>query len=376
MFVFALVFAAFAVPRELQHRVLFWGVAGGARDALRAHPGGCVAHRAVPLDHLRVRGVPGVHGRPDGVPERRRTSRIRRTTRSSGSPSATCASCRSSTASASSSRPRSAGGHAPAAGAHRGRDDRPHLRGRLHPGHLRGHDRPVHRVHQQRVRDPGPAVALLPAGRRRPTGSATSSWASPWCSSSSAARCCSPTSSTSSRCRRWRSSWASWAWPWQPPCSRTAATPERVCQLGPEGWGGREAPDPRGYIRVVISAGRHISGSAISGSSFAACSPLCSDPAIEPGSDPRSVVILLTRVSIRPAKCPSKGRFDHGGPDQKVFLPASLAVLLTGVSTRRVGRASTHAMGEFDRLALRVGRNDPPRGSRVAIDPSGGQKRP
>ena len=67
VFVFALVFAAFAVPRELQHRVLFWGVAGCARDALRAHPRGRVAHRAVPLDHLRVRGVPGVHGRPDAA---------------------------------------------------------------------------------------------------------------------------------------------------------------------------------------------------------------------------------------------------------------------------------------------------------------------
>jgi tellurite resistance protein TerC len=47
--------------------------------------------------------------------------------------------------------------------AHRHRRSR--VRSRLDTGHLRDHDRPFHRAHLQRVRDPRPACDVLPAGQ-------------------------------------------------------------------------------------------------------------------------------------------------------------------------------------------------------------------
>ena len=48
---------------------------------------------------------------------------------------------------------------------HRGGADRPRLRARLDPGHLRRHARSVHRLHVQRLRRARPALALFCAGR-------------------------------------------------------------------------------------------------------------------------------------------------------------------------------------------------------------------
>ncbi len=53
----------------------------------------------------------------------------------------------------------------PGAGA--GRGLRPDLRGRLDPGHLRDHHRPVHRPDLEHLRHPRPARDVLPARRRR-----------------------------------------------------------------------------------------------------------------------------------------------------------------------------------------------------------------
>ena len=47
-----------------------------------------------------------------------------------------------------------------------GRDDRSHLRRRLHSGDLRDHDRSVHRFHEQRLRDSRPPVAVFRPCRR------------------------------------------------------------------------------------------------------------------------------------------------------------------------------------------------------------------
>ena len=157
--------AAFAVPRELQHRVLFWGVVGALVMRFVLILVGAHAHRELPLDHLRVRRVPGVHGHPDGC-----SAAARHETHPENNPIVRFARRHMRVVPDFQGQkffiPTAVGPRrdAPAAGAHRGRDVRPHLRGRLHPGHLRGHHRPVHRVHQQRVRDPRPALAVLPAG--------------------------------------------------------------------------------------------------------------------------------------------------------------------------------------------------------------------
>jgi hypothetical protein len=56
-------------------------------------------------------------------------------------------------------------GHAAAGGDPADRHRRHRVRGRFDPGHLRHHHRPVHRAHVQRVRHPGPARDVLPAGQ-------------------------------------------------------------------------------------------------------------------------------------------------------------------------------------------------------------------
>ena len=107
LFVFALLFTMFGVPAAYQHRVLFWGVLGALvmRGAFIA--GGAALLQQLPLDHLRLRRVPGVHrhqaGRSqgDGDPPRAQPgdpavpaphARSRRATRASASSSATPAS--------------------------------------------------------------------------------------------------------------------------------------------------------------------------------------------------------------------------------------------------------------------------------------------
>ena len=59
IFVFVLIFSYFRVPPRYQHRVLFWGILGALvmRGAMIA--AGAYLIAAVPLDHLRLRRVPG-----------------------------------------------------------------------------------------------------------------------------------------------------------------------------------------------------------------------------------------------------------------------------------------------------------------------------
>lgn len=56
IFVIAMIFTAFAIPRALQHRVLFWGVLGVV--VLRAAMIGMGVGREFRLDALSVRGFP------------------------------------------------------------------------------------------------------------------------------------------------------------------------------------------------------------------------------------------------------------------------------------------------------------------------------
>ena len=72
IFVFVLIFGFFRVPARYQHRVLFWGILGALADARRDDRRRRLPDRAVPLDHLRVRRLPGVHRDPDGDARRAR----------------------------------------------------------------------------------------------------------------------------------------------------------------------------------------------------------------------------------------------------------------------------------------------------------------
>ena len=74
VFVWAVIFSFFAVPREYQFRVLFWGIFGAL--VLRAIFifAGVGADRALRVDPLRLRGLPAVHGRQDRPPRRDQAS--------------------------------------------------------------------------------------------------------------------------------------------------------------------------------------------------------------------------------------------------------------------------------------------------------------
>ena len=74
VFVFALIFTAFAVPRAYQHRVLFYGVLGALVMRAVFIAGGVGTDRPLRLDAVRVRRVPGAHRRAD-VPSPQATSR-------------------------------------------------------------------------------------------------------------------------------------------------------------------------------------------------------------------------------------------------------------------------------------------------------------
>jgi len=66
VFVFALLFQAFAVPGAVQHRVLFAGVLGAL--ALRwLHFSRCRTARSPQLGRLPLRGAPGCRGAADGA---------------------------------------------------------------------------------------------------------------------------------------------------------------------------------------------------------------------------------------------------------------------------------------------------------------------
>lgn len=66
VFVFALLFSYFAVPAQYQHKVLFWGILGGAHHAGHHDRTGGGADHQVHLDHLHLRRVPDSDGDQDG----------------------------------------------------------------------------------------------------------------------------------------------------------------------------------------------------------------------------------------------------------------------------------------------------------------------
>ena len=66
VFVFAIIFSYFAVPREYQHRVLFYGVLGALVFRGGLHRRRLGPDRQLRLDPLPLRRVPRAHRHPDG----------------------------------------------------------------------------------------------------------------------------------------------------------------------------------------------------------------------------------------------------------------------------------------------------------------------
>ncbi|CAA9588829.1 MAG: Integral membrane protein TerC, partial [uncultured Thermomicrobiales bacterium] len=123
------------------------------------------ADQGVPLDHLPVRRLPDLHRHPHGPAPQRGAAPGAESDRQARPPR--------HPGHAGVPRPavlRAAGrgpdGDAALPDAGVGRVHRPRLRGRFDPRDLRGDDRPVHRLHLQRLRDPRPALALLRPARR------------------------------------------------------------------------------------------------------------------------------------------------------------------------------------------------------------------
>ena len=71
LFVFLAAFSYFAVPAHLQHRVLFWGILGAliTRGIFIADRRRAAGH--VPLGHLHLRRLPGLHRGAPAVRRRR-----------------------------------------------------------------------------------------------------------------------------------------------------------------------------------------------------------------------------------------------------------------------------------------------------------------
>ncbi len=164
LFVFLLIFSYFKVPAKYQHRVLFWGVLGALvmRMTMIAHRRD--PRRALPLDHLHLRRVPHLHRLQDaaaGRGARQPGGQSGRPLRHEAHPHHAPLRGREVLY----GRQRQEDGDAAAARPRHRRGHRPRLRRRLHPGHLRHHDQPVHRLHVERLRHPRPALALLPARR-------------------------------------------------------------------------------------------------------------------------------------------------------------------------------------------------------------------
>ena len=172
IFVFVVIFSAFAIPAIYQHRVLFWGVLGAlVMRAVFILAGGALLQRFHWTIYLFgailvITGVKLLVQRNQELhPERNPlvrafqrlfpvTTELRRRPVHRGA-----------------RRPPLRHPAAPRPGG--GRGDRPGLRGRLHPRHLRRHHGPVHRLHLEHLRHPRPALALLPAGRASSPGSST-----------------------------------------------------------------------------------------------------------------------------------------------------------------------------------------------------------
>ena len=188
VFVWAVILSYFAVPKAYQHRVLFWGVFGAlVLRAIFIFAGVALleafswmlyvfgaflvftAWRVATHDNERdpPREEPGPQAHAPGDPGQQRVPR----------PEVLGEDRRPTVRHAAPRRPRARRGH------------RRGLRGRLDPGDPRGDPIRVHRVHVERVRDPRPAGALLPARRRRRASSATSTSASASSSATSGSRC-------------------------------------------------------------------------------------------------------------------------------------------------------------------------------------------
>ena len=190
IFVIAMIFGFFAVPAIYQHRVLFWGILGalvmrGVMIAVGAALlrefswiiyvfGGFLILTGVkmlllkddetdpndnvdrPADAALLPVTERYHGQHffvrAGAPRLARGGDARQPARG-----------RDRVVEAA--KPGRAARDAAVPRAGHGRVHRPDLRRRLDPGDLRDHDRPVPRLHQQRVRDPRPAQPLLRARR-------------------------------------------------------------------------------------------------------------------------------------------------------------------------------------------------------------------
>ena len=189
VFVIAMIFGFLAVPPLYQHRVLFWGILGalvmrgvmigvGARLIAEfswilmlfggvpdRHRGQDAAHQGDdgPELDLGRAAHPSLLPRDRALP-RRALLRPRGLVRLARGRDAGGRRPRRPRGRAGAARHLAA--HAAGARAHHRGDDRPRLRGRLDPGDLRDHRRPVPGVHEQRVRHPRAALALLRAGRR------------------------------------------------------------------------------------------------------------------------------------------------------------------------------------------------------------------
>ena len=189
IFVIAMLFGFFAVPQIYQHRVLFWGILGALvmRGAMIA-VGAQLIQRFTWIIYvfgafLILTGIKMLFLKADETdPNRNVVVRLTRrlfpiTERFHGQHFFVRA---GSSASHAGARPRGGSGdgprgrRGPAGRPPRhpalprpgdGRVHRPHLRGRLDPGHLRDHRRPVPRLHEQRLRHPRPAQPVLRAGR-------------------------------------------------------------------------------------------------------------------------------------------------------------------------------------------------------------------
>ncbi len=172
IFVISLIFAAFAIPRAYQHRVLFWGIVGVVvlRAIMIGLGAALIANFAWILyvfgAFLLLTGVKMLFAGDEPVDIEKNRDHPLRAPLHPGH-------ARSCMATASSCASRMAGGKHGADGdaalprAGLDRDRRHRLRGRQRAGRVRDHDGSLHRLYEQHLRDPRPQRALFRARRCR-----------------------------------------------------------------------------------------------------------------------------------------------------------------------------------------------------------------